>query len=193
MANTREIQSRMKSIQDTMKITNAMYTISSSKLKKARKTLTDTEPYFYSLQQMISRILRHIPEMDNPYFDARPQIKPEDRKIGYIVVSADKGLAGAYNHNILKLAEEKVRQAPNVSLYIVGQVGRAHFTEQGIPVAKEFLDIDKRAVKDFQNGLLEYFDRVHPEIGQEIEANKALTDELTQKILDVTAEYKSKK
>ena len=61
MANTREIQSRMKSIQDTMKITNAMYTISSSKLKKARKTLTDTEPYFYSLQQMISRILRHIP------------------------------------------------------------------------------------------------------------------------------------
>ena len=58
---------------------------------------------------------------------------------------------------------------------------------------KEFLDIDKRAVKDFQNGLLEYFDRVHPEIGQEIEANKALTDELTQKILDVTAEYKSKK
>ena len=58
---------------------------------------------------------------------------------------------------------------------------------------KEFLDIDKRAVKDFQNGRLEYFDRVHPEIGQEIEANKALTDELTQKILDVTAEYKSKK
>ena len=58
---------------------------------------------------------------------------------------------------------------------------------------KEFLEIDKRAVKDFQNGLLEYFDRVHPEIGQEIEANKALTDELTQKILDVTAEYKSKK
>lgn len=58
---------------------------------------------------------------------------------------------------------------------------------------KEFLDIDKRAVKDFQNGLLEYFDRVHPEIGQEIEANKALTDELTRKILDVTAEYKSKK
>ena len=58
---------------------------------------------------------------------------------------------------------------------------------------KEFLDLDKSKIKDFQNGLLEYFDRVHPEIGQEIEANKALTDELTQKILDVTAEYKSKK
>ena len=58
---------------------------------------------------------------------------------------------------------------------------------------KEFLDLDKSKIKDFQNGLLEYFDRVHPEIGQEIEAQKTLTDELIQKILDVTAEYKSKK
>ena len=58
---------------------------------------------------------------------------------------------------------------------------------------KEFLDLDKSKIKDFQNGLLEYFDRVHPEIGQEIEATKTLTDELIQKILDVTAEYKSKK
>lgn len=58
---------------------------------------------------------------------------------------------------------------------------------------REFLDLDKSKIKDFQNGLLEYFDRVHPEIGQEIEAKKTLTDDLIQKILDVTAEYKSKK
>ena len=50
MANTREIQSRMKSIQDTMKITNAMYMISSTKLRKAKKNLEETEPYFYTLQ-----------------------------------------------------------------------------------------------------------------------------------------------
>ena len=48
MANTREIQSRMKSIQDTMKITNAMYMISSTKLRKAKKNLEETEPYFYT-------------------------------------------------------------------------------------------------------------------------------------------------
>lgn len=58
---------------------------------------------------------------------------------------------------------------------------------------KEFLDLEKREIKDFQNGLLEYFDRVHPEVGEEIETGKVLTDELIQKILDVTAEYKSKK
>ena len=48
MANMKEIQERMKSIRDTMKITNAMYMISSSKLKKAKKSLEDTEPYFYT-------------------------------------------------------------------------------------------------------------------------------------------------
>ena len=101
MANAREILDRMKSIQDTMKITNAMYMISSSKLKKARASLDETEPYFYSMQMAIGRILRHVPDMKSEFFNQRPEIKPEDRKVGYIVVTADKGLAGSYNHNIL--------------------------------------------------------------------------------------------
>ena len=63
MANIREIQSRINSVKDTMKITNAMYMISSSKMTQARKKLADTEPYFYGLQGEISRILRHVPEM----------------------------------------------------------------------------------------------------------------------------------
>ena len=54
MANAREIQSRMKSIRDTMKITNAMYMISSTKLRKAKKELEDTEPYFFMLRSMMS-------------------------------------------------------------------------------------------------------------------------------------------
>lgn len=60
MANAREIQNRIKSIQDTRKITNAMYLISSTKLKKSKKLLEDTEPYFYTLQSLIRRILRHM-------------------------------------------------------------------------------------------------------------------------------------
>ena len=58
MANAREIKSRINSVQDTMKITNAMYMISSSKMKKAKKILSDTEPYFYNMQNSIARILR---------------------------------------------------------------------------------------------------------------------------------------
>ena len=110
MANAREIQSRIKSVQDTMKITNAMYMISSSKMTQARKKLADTEPYFYGLQGEISRILRHVPEIRHSYFDARQDIPAEQKRIGSIVITADKGLAGAYNHNIIKLEEEILAQ-----------------------------------------------------------------------------------
>ncbi len=68
MANAREIQNRMKSIRDTMKITNAMYMISSTKLRRARKALEETEPYFFTLQTVLTRILRHVPEVESVFF-----------------------------------------------------------------------------------------------------------------------------
>ena len=69
MAGLREIQSRIKSIEDTRKITNAMYMISSTKMRKAKQALEATEPYFYTLQSTIARILRHLPEMEHIYFE----------------------------------------------------------------------------------------------------------------------------
>ena len=96
MANAREIKSRINSVQDTMKITNAMYMISSSKMKKAKKILSDTEPYFYNMQSAIARILRHIPDTQHPFFSVRHLIPAEERKIATIVVTGDKGMAGAY-------------------------------------------------------------------------------------------------
>lgn len=104
MANTKEIQKRMKSIRDTMKITSAMYMISSAKLRSAKQKLEQTEPYFYALQGSISRFLRHIPEVQNRYFDQKKEIPEEEKRRGYIVITADKGLAGAYNHNVIKMA-----------------------------------------------------------------------------------------
>ena len=138
MANTREIQSRMKSIQDTMKITNAMYMISSTKLRKAKKNLEETEPYFYTLQTMVSRIVRHLPEIDDNYFDEREEKPAEERITGLVVVTADKGLAGAYNHNVLKMAEEQMQKAGKYKLFVVGELGRQYFAHRGIPVAEQF-------------------------------------------------------
>lgn len=140
MASTREILSRMNSIKDTMKITNAMYMISSSKLKRARQKLLDTEPYFYTMQRTMERILRHVPETGSRYLDLRPEIPQSERKVGYIVVTADKGLAGAYNHNIYKLAEEQIKKGnPNhYLLFVVGDLGRQYFEKKGIPVEQDF-------------------------------------------------------
>ncbi len=136
MANAKEIKERMKSVQDTMKITNAMYMISSTKLRKSKKSLEDTEPYFFTLQSTMARILRHIPDMEDIYFQSDKDEK--DRKIGYIVVTADKGMAGAYNHNVVKLAEKQLAKNKNTKLFVVGEQGRHYFEQHGVNIDEEF-------------------------------------------------------
>ena len=138
MASAKEIQDRMRSIKDTLKITNAMYMISSSKLKKSKKMLADTEPYFYTLQSEMSRILRHLPDMNSIYFKTNAEIPERKRKAGYIVITVDKGLAGSYNHNILKLAEEELEKRDDYKLFVLGELGRHYFEQKGINIDKQF-------------------------------------------------------
>lgn len=138
MASAKEIQDRMRSIKDTLKITNAMYMISSSKLKKSKKMLADTEPYFYTLQSEMSRILRHLPDMNSIYFKTNAEIPERKRKAGYIVITADKGLAGSYNHNILKIAEEELAKRDDYKLFVLGELGRHYFEQKGINIDKQF-------------------------------------------------------
>lgn len=138
MANSREIQARMKSIKDTMKITNAMYMISSSKLQKARRDLKNTEPYFYAIQEALAKMLDLSPETGNRFFDSRSNIPKQERKQGYIVVTADKGMAGAYNHNVIKIAEKEALSDNRNMLFVVGQVGRRYFEKKNIPIDINF-------------------------------------------------------
>ena len=139
MTNIREIQTRINSVKDTMKITNAMYMISSTKMRQAKKKLTDSEPYFYGLQGEISRILRHIPEIEHRYFDVREEIPKEKRKIGSIVITADKGLAGAYNHNIVKVEDEILEEPGEHKLFVVGELGRHYYANKGVEIDTNFL------------------------------------------------------
>lgn len=139
MASINEIQNRMKSIQDTMKITKAMYMMSSMKLRKAKQKLEDTEPYFYGLQEQIANILYHFPDMENRYFDNRNQDRMETvKKKGIIVMTGDKGMAGAYNHNLVKEAQRLCDESECYRLFVVGEVGRQYFKSQGYPVEEEF-------------------------------------------------------
>ena len=138
MANAKEIQDRMKSINDTLKITNAMYMISSSKLKKSKKMLSDTEPYFFTLQSEMSRILRHLPDIEDIYFKTNEEKKPEERMVGYIVITADKGLAGSYNHNVLKEAKRLCDESQEYKIFAIGETGRQYFTSLGYNVEESF-------------------------------------------------------
>lgn len=139
MPNTKEIQNRMSSIKDTMKITNAMYLISSTKLKKARKDVENTEPYFYNLHYAITRMLRHMPDIQHMYFDNSDRYtQNKQKKKGYLVITGDKGMAGAYNHNVLKQAEELIRQEKDAKIFVVGEMGRHYCMTHGFPVEEAF-------------------------------------------------------
>lgn len=138
MQGTKEIKERINSIKDTQKITNAMYLISSTKLQKAKRSLDETEPYFFSIQAMMERLLRHLPNIDHEYFNQHTEMPEEEKISAFLVVTADKGLAGAYNHNVLKLTEENIKSKNNFKLFVVGEVGRHYFEKKNIPVEEEF-------------------------------------------------------
>lgn len=139
MANAKEIQNRIKSIQDTMKITKAMYMMSSIKLRKAKQKLEDTEPFFYGLQDQIASILYHFPDMEHIFFDNRSKDKLEKvKKKAFIVLSGDKGMAGAHNHNVIKEAQRLCDEAEDYKLFVIGELGRQYFMGQGYPVDETF-------------------------------------------------------
>lgn len=133
MPNIREIRERIESIRQILKITNAMYLMSSSKLKKARKAYESTSPYFDKLRTTIESILEHTPHTRQLYFDRREEIPEDKRKKGYIIITADKGLCGSYNHNVLKYTEQELDKAADIDncyLFVMGQVGRLYFTNR---------------------------------------------------------------
>ena len=139
MPTTRELRDRIASIDNTLKITNAMYLISSTKMRKAKAELAQTEPYFYTLQSMIARVMRHLPEdYTHPYLDLREGIAEGESKVAIICVTADKGLAGAYNHNVIKETEALLKQYKNSRLFIVGEMGRSYFHTRQIPIDEAF-------------------------------------------------------
>ena len=137
MPNAKAIQNRISSIQDTMKITNAMYMISSSKMQKARKTLEEALPFFEEQQMAVAKMVETLDDLTSRFF-GKEEIPEEEKKRGFFVVTADKGMAGAYTHNVLKLAEEAMAESENNRLFVMGELGRQYFTQRGIPIEENF-------------------------------------------------------
>ena len=140
MANIKEIRERIDSVADTRKITNAMYLISSTKMRKAKKILSETEPFFYATKAMIERVVKNLPEgTEHIFLESKDDIPEKKKKRGYIIFTDDKGLAGAYNHNVLKLAEEALaKDKGEHKLFVIGEVGRYHFTAENADIEEFF-------------------------------------------------------
>ena len=165
MPSTKLLKERIESIQDTMKITNAMYLISSSKLRKARQNYQNVQPYFTRMRDTISRVVPHLPEEPvHPFFHVRQVAHP---KRAYIVLTADKGMAGAFNQNLLKFLRATAGDDPGAKFYVIGQTGYRALLHKDPRLVEEFQygataptlqrarDITVDAIEDFKAGNLD--------------------------------------
>lgn len=139
MANPKEIKDRINGIRETQKITKAMYLISSAKMSKAKSDLDKTRPYFNALQAEIKRIFRTAGNVESPYFYHDDLPDHPNGTFACLVITADKGLAGAYNQKVIKETNKVLLEHPDTKLFVVGEYGRHYFSSKHIPIERSFL------------------------------------------------------
>ena len=162
MSNMKEIKTRIDGVMDTRKITNAMYLIASAKLRKANEELARTRPYFNAAQAEVKRVFRTAGQANSRYFYPDDPNEALDGCYACLVITADKGLAGAYNLNVIREAENLIGGHPNTKLFVVGECGRQYFLSRKIPIEKSFLYTAQkptmRSARRIAETLLELFD-----------------------------------
>jgi F-type H+-transporting ATPase subunit gamma len=137
MPNMRDIRLRMKSITQTLQITSAMKLISTSKLRRARTQLTQTEPYFNRIQEIMADIVRHGADGSEEYFQIH-DLKGNLPKRAFLVITSDKGLAGGFNHNVINLAESSFSPETKNFLLLHGSIGARYFIHKDISILENF-------------------------------------------------------
>lgn len=141
----RDIKRRIKSVNSTKQITKAMELVSSAKLRKAREKLDRTRPYFDTVKNTMSEIAENIENIHSDYFEGAREIK----KSCFIVITADGGLCGGYNTNVMKEALLHMRGKEEVSVIAIGQKGRDFFKKRGYKINGEYINvIEKITFKD---------------------------------------------
>ena len=139
MSGIKEIREHIESVRSTQKVTNAMYLISSTKMRRAKEDLAKTRPFFDALSGEIEQIFRRAGTIASPYFyngDADDPRQPGT--YAYLVITADRGLAGAYNQNVIQETLRRFEKHPDSRLFVVGGNGRHYFSAHGVPVEESF-------------------------------------------------------
>ena len=159
MASMREIKRRRTSIQSTQQITKAMKLVSTVKLQRARQRAENSKAYFTYMYKTITSMLVKAGNVDHPY------VKGSDSKnIGIVTVTSNRGLAGGYNANIVRMVMGSGFDKENVRLYTVGRKGLEGLERKGYQINADYSDvieeptfadakeIGERLLADFANG-----------------------------------------
>jgi F-type H+-transporting ATPase subunit gamma len=127
MAGGREIKTKIKSVQNTRKVTRALEMVSASKIRKAQDRMKASRPYARAMKQVIGHLAQANSEFQHPYLVERKEIK----RVGYVIVSSDRGLAGGLNNNLFRKLLGEIRkwqqQGVEVDVVTIGQKATVFF------------------------------------------------------------------
>ena len=136
MASMREIKRRRGSIQSTQQITKAMKLVSTVKLQRARQRAENSKAYFTYMYKTITSMLAKAGNVDHPY------VKGSDSKnVGIVTVTSNRGLAGGYNANIVRMVMGSGFEKENVRLYTVGRKGAEGLERKGYKIVADYSDV----------------------------------------------------
>ena len=190
MPSTKEIKNRIKSVSDTQKITNAMYLISSTKMRRARREAEETKPYFDLLRREIRRMFAVEGDVTSRYLDSSVDESVSGGRNGILVITGDKGLAGSYNQMVIKDAEELMEKSEDYKLYVVGDYGWRYFRTHGADVCEDFVhsmnepslamarDITRELLDEFDDGVFDRLYVCYTEFSGGMSAGEAVHDRL---------------
>ncbi len=133
MASGKEIRTQITSIKNTQKITRAMEMVAASKMRKAQERMAATRPYADKIYNVVQHLAYSHPEYKHPYLEHRE----ESKRVGYIIVSSDRGLCGGLNNNLFKTVLKDIRAKSDkgieVDVCTIGQKATSFFSR--LPVA----------------------------------------------------------
>ncbi|MFP5298497.1 MAG: F0F1 ATP synthase subunit gamma [Actinomycetota bacterium] len=137
----RAIKRRIGSVKSTQKITRAMELIASSRIIKAQQAVEAARPYAEELRRMMASVGKSAGSIDSPLLKARDDV----RAIGTIVISSDRGLAGAYNSNVIRAAERDLQShGKEARLYLAGKKANSYFKFRGYDISESWLGMSDR-------------------------------------------------
>ena len=141
----RDIRRKIQGIKNTRRITNAMKVVSAAKLRRAQELLYSSRPYSDKLYELVRDLAAHVDRETHPLLEER-----EERRVDIILVTADRGLAGAFNSNIIreveKFAEEAKAQGREVNLLLIGRKGYQYFAKRDYAVIKGYDEVFRKEV-----------------------------------------------
>ncbi len=149
MANLKDIRDRIKSVKSIQKVTKAMKMVAAAKMRKAQERMEQARPYTDSLSEIIEHLLPDIDRDNLPLLDIR-----EIKRKAYVIVCADRGLAGAFNTNLLKIAQKEIDEfgKENIDIFCIGKKARDHFTYRNYNVIESHIEF--WAEMEFENAIM---------------------------------------